>query len=114
MRTKNVYRPETLRLCAIILGGVLIAVATVVAVPFRSVLSSSLSGAERIGSQPRSENTRRSRYASSRLSGPLTPLLPAVAAETIATFASDCTTPKISFSLGDQVCAKVQGVTETD
>ncbi|MBV9925986.1 MAG: DUF5011 domain-containing protein [Acidobacteria bacterium] len=31
------------------------------------------------------------------------------AAESVATYASDCTTPKTSFNLGDAVCAKVTG-----
>lgn len=34
--------------------------------------------------------------------------------ETIETFAADCTTPRTSFTLGETVCAKTDGVTETD
>ncbi len=35
-------------------------------------------------------------------------------AETIGTYAADCTTPKTDFILGETVCAKTSGVTETD
>jgi len=43
-------------------------------------------------------------------------LLPfsATLAETIATFAADCTTPKTTFELGETVCAQTDNVTETD
>jgi uncharacterized repeat protein (TIGR01451 family) len=40
-------------------------------------------------------------------------LLPALV-ETIDIFAADCTTPKTNFILGDTVCAKTNGVTESD
>jgi uncharacterized repeat protein (TIGR01451 family) len=41
---------------------------------------------------------------------PYQPFLPAPpAAETIETFASDCTTPKTDFDLGQTVCAKITG-----
>lgn len=36
--------------------------------------------------------------------------LPSMAGETIAVFAADCTTPKLSFNLGETVCAKTDGV----
>src|SRR5437870_3618545 len=39
---------------------------------------------------------------------PIVPSLPT--SETIATFASDCTTPQTSFSLGETVCAKTDNV----
>src|SRR5437867_13350157 len=34
---------------------------------------------------------------------------PLLATESIATFAADCSTPKIDFNLGDTVCARVTG-----
>jgi len=40
-------------------------------------------------------------------------LLPSLA-ESIETFASDCTTPKTAFSLGETVCAKTDGVNLTE
>jgi hypothetical protein len=43
----------------------------------------------------------------------LLPLSPALA-ETINIFAADCTTPKTEFFLGETVCAKTDGVAETD
>lgn len=36
--------------------------------------------------------------------------LPSIAGETIAVYAADCTTPKLSFNLGETVCAKTDGV----
>jgi hypothetical protein len=39
---------------------------------------------------------------------------PAAALETVATFASNCTTPKTVFQLGDTVCAKVDNVAGGD
>ncbi len=36
--------------------------------------------------------------------------LPSMTGETIAVYAADCTTPKISFNLGETVCAKTDGV----
>jgi hypothetical protein len=40
--------------------------------------------------------------------------VPASALETVATFASDCTTPQTVFRLGDTVCAKVSNVANGD
>jgi len=40
--------------------------------------------------------------------------LPHLVAESIATFAADCTTPKTEFTLGETVCVKTDGVTATD
>jgi uncharacterized repeat protein (TIGR01451 family) len=42
-------------------------------------------------------------------SGSISLMLPQSPAETIETFASDCTTPKTDFDLGETVCAKISG-----
>jgi uncharacterized repeat protein (TIGR01451 family) len=41
---------------------------------------------------------------------PVTPLPPQAATPAIATFASDCTTPKSSWNLGETVCVQVSGI----
>jgi len=57
-----------------------------------------------------------SQFFGSAVSPSVARLLPGLtpAAETIETFAADCTTPRTAFYLGDTVCAKASGVTETD
>jgi uncharacterized repeat protein (TIGR01451 family) len=98
---------------------------TVVAVPFYSARSSSLPAGR--SSQPRANSGGPAKVAKTTshvVSNPaispawlsvFTPLLPTPppAAEGIATFADDCSTPKSDFFLGDVVCAKATGVPVT-
>jgi uncharacterized repeat protein (TIGR01451 family) len=104
--------------------GVFLLVAVVMAVPFYSARSSSLS---RGYSQPSSKSGTAAKLAktgSRAVSSPATinpwssPFVlvgpaPQPFAEGIATFASDCTTPQSDFFLGDVVCAKASGVPVT-
>jgi len=107
MRTRHTQHPK-MRLNYVIFFGVFLMVALVVAVPFYSAGSSSAQVAAKTTSaiQPSLLNTLRmaNRSVSSML------LAPSPVAETIATYAADCTTPKSSFSLGETVCAKTDNV----
>src|SRR2546422_5812979 len=124
MRTGNTPQHASARLNHLFLVGVLIAVAIVVMAPFYSVSSSASpafsqvkvpSGAPakqaRIGSLAASKPTNLAPWSSTFSS--LLPI-PQSSPEEIATFASDCTTPKTTFTLGETVCAKTVFVTETD
>ncbi len=119
MRTENTRQHVTMRLNILILVGVFIIVGAVVAVPVYSVRSSSLP----IGSsQARAKvsqisvlpalNSNGARWSSATLRSVLP--VPTSSPETIETYASDCTTPKTAFVLGETVCAVVNFVTETD
>ncbi len=105
------------RLNSFILVGVFIVLAAVVAVPFYSARSSSLPGAKALAS---TTGTTASMATSNPRVAPwpsiFNPLLPAPqpSAEGIATYlASDCSTPKSDFDLGETVCAKASGVPPT-
>ncbi|MDX6498946.1 MAG: hypothetical protein QOG23_2206 [Blastocatellia bacterium] len=100
--------------------GFFLIMAAVVAVPFYSARSSSLSR----GSQASAKSgtpAKPGKVASRAVSGlpsldPGSSLFtpaPAPFAEGIATFASDCITPQSDFNLGDVVCAKASGVPVT-
>src|ERR1043165_158811 len=100
-----------MRLNSLTLVGFII-VATLLVVPFYSARSSS----SPTGSTSQSKSLKRvaalkatNSTISNKLSSPLflpVPLSP----EGISTVASDCTTPKTDFNLGDTVCAKASGV----
>src|ERR1041385_5175825 len=81
----------------------LVIAAAVIPVPFYAVHSSSLADAAKQPSYT-SWNSITTVPKSA-----LSLLHPAVA-ETMATFASDCTTPKSAFTLGETVCAKTDNV----
>jgi uncharacterized repeat protein (TIGR01451 family) len=97
-----------------ILAGILAIVAAVMAVPLRSVLSSSLDRRSRAVVTdvrvPRIDTRSgvASRTANLSPASVFQPL--PFAAEGIATFNSDCITPQTDFFLGDVVCAKASGV----
>jgi len=90
--------------------------AAILAVPSYSVVSGSLNanaGQDVSGNTvkaPVRENNKRVKF-SSWLS---TSMAPVPLVETIETFASDCLTPKATFALGETVCAKTLGVTESN
>lgn len=110
-RRRNVIRPLTL-------VGVLIIVAAAVIVPFYSISASS-STAGGVGNA-RSADPNAGRLRSSALiptgigAWSTTSFLATPSAGTIAIFASDCTTPKATFSFGETVCAKVVGETQAN
>ncbi len=109
------------RLNSVILICSLVVVAAIVAVPFYSAQSSSLS--------TRSNPLSKSSEAAAR-PGKLSSLMSTSSAigswsssfapvqqsspETITTFASDCTTPRTTFILGETVCAQTNFVSEPD
>lgn len=91
--------------------GVFIIMAAIVAAPFYSALSSSSrvrssskSKAPDVAAARRAPNPKAARRSSSAL------LAPVFFAEGVATFDTDCTTPKTDFNLGDTICAKATGV----
>jgi hypothetical protein len=98
MKTRNYRRRFTHVRSFVLISAFIIAVA-VVAVPFYSASATfSPNGALQPGA------------TSGRLGWIPTLSLPSMAGETIAVFAADCTTPKLSFNLGETVCAKTDGV----
>src|SRR6185369_1652391 len=119
MKLRNSAQPTVRRLNPIVLIGSLLIVAAVVAVPFYSAKSGSLT-LRRPGTLKNSTETARPRASSltspsARVGAWASSLLPVSShVETIATFASDCTTPRTDFVLGETVCAVTSGVTETD
>jgi uncharacterized repeat protein (TIGR01451 family) len=124
MRIENAPRHLTTRPHSFVLIGVFLFVAAAVALPLYTVSSSALrngssklnvpsersAGAGQLNSRVSLSSIRPS--GSSAFSSLLP--IPAYAPETIQTFASDCTTPKTTFVLGEVVCAETALVTETD
>ncbi len=98
--------------------GVSIALAAIATLPFLSTSASSLPSrlalpaqGELAGSQLRMRNSSslpHGHLTAGRSSHLMNVALPL--AETIATYAADCTTPKSSFVVGETVCAKTDGV----
>lgn len=82
------------------------------AIPLNSVSSSSAGqGKSSVESKRGGTPTAHSRFGSWPLiSLPTIAALRSPVVETIETFAADCTTPKITFNLGETVCAKTDGV----
>jgi hypothetical protein len=86
--------------------------AAVLAVPSYSVVSGSLAANMRpeapanSPSAPVADNNSTVKFSSLLLSS----IAPVPLAETIEIYASDCSTPKTTFSLGELVCAKTDGV----
>src|SRR5713101_3368140 len=118
MKTGNVPQRLVTRLNSLILVGVFIILAAVVAVPFFTARSSSLPA--RRNSQPGANSggpakTGKTASIPAPWSSVFVPLLrtPQPFAEGIATFNSDCVTPQSDFFLGDVVCAKASGVPAT-
>jgi uncharacterized repeat protein (TIGR01451 family) len=113
MNTGNVPRRFVTRFNSLILVGVFIILAAVVAVPFYSVRSSSLP--TRGDSQPGAKSTAAKPTVApwSSIFMPLSPE-PQPSPEGIATYLnSDCSTSKTDFNLGQVVCAKASGVPVT-
>jgi uncharacterized repeat protein (TIGR01451 family) len=79
-------------------------------VPLRSVGSASLAKQKQVGATRETLNVK-DQILAVRQFGFFT--LPATG-ETIETFASDCTTPKTDFNLGETVCAKITGAPQPD
>lgn len=107
MNTRNMPRFVT-RLNSLIFVGVFI-LAAVAAVPLYSANSSSLPTAAEPGSVGEVNALKASnstKLAPSALSLPL----PQPPSETIATYASDCTTSKTNFVVGETVCVQVTGI----
>src|SRR5438132_8034153 len=128
MRTENATRHFIKRpqYPSLVLIGVFMFVVTAMAVPFYSVRSTSLPISSASQASVPSVGYAKAGWvrsltvlkpavfaARSVESGSLLPL-PAPSPETINTFASDCTTPKTSFILGETVCAQTDNVTETN
>ena len=117
MKTENAAPRFVTRLNSLILVGVFIILAAVVAVPVYSARSGSVPAARssqsmvaaggpatisRVNPVPASNTApcRRVRHC----------LSPNHSSETIATYASDCTTSKTNFVVGDTVCVQVSGI----
>src|SRR6266498_6087695 len=124
MRTGNTPERVVTRLNSLILVGVFIIAAVLVAFPVYSMRSSSPATPSRlrVPAGAPAKRTRSGSFAASNSgilalgSSTLRSLLPIPQSspEEIATFASDCETPKTTFTLGETVCAKTVFVTETD
>ncbi len=119
MKTGNVPRRFATRFNSLILIGVFIILAAVVAVPFYSARSSSLvtsSAATALSNNSGQSNIEPFNGVSQRILSfgstllPLSaPLVPPVT-ESINTYKSDCMTPEVHFTTGDTVCVKVTSV----
>src|SRR5437899_9029885 len=116
MRTRHAQHPKT-RLNHIIVFGVFMVLAVVVAVPFSAVRSSSLptsvTSRSSISFGAPTSNLVGSPNASSPTFRSLLPR-PLPSPETVTIFAADCVTPKTTFKLGETVCAQTDNVTEND
>ncbi|HYJ85612.1 MAG TPA: HYR domain-containing protein [Pyrinomonadaceae bacterium] len=120
MRTVNTSPNAMKSVNSILLVGALMIVAAVLAAPVYSVNSGSLqigSSRAKVSSKPSSNASQLNLLSASdslarRPSSTLGSLLavPGPLQETIATFAADCETPKVSFTLGETVCAVTNGV----
>lgn len=111
MRTHNATPFVALRLKPFVLIGVFLMMIAVVAAPFYSAQSSALTEKSSAKANTRPAltglewfNVSKSATIGSFLS------VPRPLAETISTFASDCTTPRTTFYVGETVCAKTDGV----
>src|SRR5258706_10004549 len=98
MKIRN-RRRHLMRFSSVFLVSILILAAAVLAAPFYSA-SASFSPH---GSLQHGATLGRSGWKP-------TLSLPSFAGETIAVYAADCATPKLSFNLGETVCAKTDGV----
>jgi uncharacterized repeat protein (TIGR01451 family) len=123
MKTGKMPQRFVTRLNSLVFVGVFIILAAVVAVPFYTARSSSLpNGASQASVAPRALasdiGARRAATTvdpwSSRLAnlgeGSILPSTFGLVDPPLATYASDCTTPKSTFNLGDVVCAKVSAL----
>lgn len=106
---KNGNRRATTRINSAVLIGVFFILAAVVAVPVYTTRSAAQSLKAPAASSSVRFFTGFSNIAISPLSSLLLSPNPQAPAEMIETFASDCTTPKTDFDLGETVCAKITG-----
>jgi uncharacterized repeat protein (TIGR01451 family) len=127
MKNGNARRLVT-RFHFLILIAVFTITAAVLALPIHSVRSSSLplgsatqasiapvpATANLAGFLKASDSTIVAPWTSSTFRSPLPMPTPTPTPETITTYASNCTTPKTSFVLGETVCAQTVFVTETN
>lgn len=117
MKSIESAQPTVKHLNRLVLIASLVIVAATVAVPFYSVRSSSLTSAPVTPSGKAPAASQVSAILSSSATihaGSLLAPVPTPTPETIATFASDCTTPRTNFILGETVCAITNNVPETD
>ena len=113
-------RSHRLRFNLIIRVGIFVAAIALIAIPFFSVSSASITS--KVANRDSSIVSQNSAAAAAavKLTAPVSPprkdsfnpfLLPVPpVGETIETFDSDCTTPKASFEVGQTVCVKVSGI----
>jgi uncharacterized repeat protein (TIGR01451 family) len=123
MKTQPTSRPDYHRanLSSVTRIAAFVALVALIGIPlFSSSLASSTSENSRALSIPRSVNKSAAinlnifgSFLNARKQPAQLPFSPALV-ETIETLAADCETPKTEFFLGETVCAKVSGVTETD
>jgi uncharacterized repeat protein (TIGR01451 family) len=117
MKTGNVPRRFVTRLNSLMLVGVFVILAAVVAVPFYTVRSNSLLTRGSQAGNKSGASERIGRPAShARWSSTITPFSPDPQPfiESIATYdGATCTTPQTDFQINDVVCAKATGVPPT-
>jgi uncharacterized repeat protein (TIGR01451 family) len=92
---------------------ILICVSLLVVAAFASPFYSVRSSSAIIPPQPRANTSQTSIQAAKFVKAAGWSTTSAVFSETIELFAADCSTPKLSFSLGETVCAKTDGVDVT-
>jgi trimeric autotransporter adhesin len=105
MQTPTYHRRGFMRTNYFAFVVILILGAFVLATPFRSVDSSSRSRVKP-NTKPISKSGKASRLGSAAASF----ALPSMSGESVTVYAADCTTPKVSFNLGETICAKTDGV----
>jgi uncharacterized repeat protein (TIGR01451 family) len=116
MKTGNVPRRFVTRFNSLILVGVFMILAAVVAVPFHTARSSSLPNGPALARVPSGATARGNgslTVSNPTVVGPWasTFSLPVMSSATVAIFASNCSTPQTVFHPGDTVCATVTGAT---
>lgn len=119
MRTENVLQHSIKRPFRLVLVGVFIFAAAALALPLYTAQSSSHStGASRETTRVKVGEIGPIAATNSTIAGWWSSVLrlpvAGSSAEAIATFASDCTTPRTAFILGETVCAQTSNVTESD
>src|SRR5947209_6242321 len=114
MKIRSVNYSVVTRHNSLILFGVLIVTAALMAGPLYSTSSKSLVNDGTASALTGNIVAYRSNGIGNRTLWPVSnylsfPLLPPGPSESIVTYESTCTTPKSSFNLGERVCAKITG-----
>lgn len=109
MKTGNRQR-HLMRLRFVFLISVFILAVTVLAVPFYSVRSNSVPAGSSSAKENQANLPRAAALVPWAAKFALPLPMPVSSPEAIYTFASDCTTPKTDWNLGETVCAKANGV----